>query len=308
MNWRHYIAIMSALLIISIVISLLPSEKMAYPSVFITEVETKALGVNESHVVLQFIIGISNRNKVDDLTVSLTFTDMNTNLLLYEFKKELKNEKREEFKTTISCAVSKFKDYIVKISVMKDNKTLHTTEKRIIGLKTLPPANRDVSLTVKGVDFRVTGKSDGNVDVKAMYYMESPIDYGSLIFHVKAVQLESNIVADDFWAERGVSKGKTDIVQFNLTLKDGYNYMIVLEVWKEGYLVKSWKDYIKFNPKEVVRKENKSTFRVEDFVTKEIRTPVPVRQEFVERKLAPGFGFLSAILAGGGAIWIIRRL
>ncbi len=166
-----------------------------------------------------------------------------------------------------------------------------------------------IEITVKNADFAVLNKSDSRVVLRATYYAESPETVESVRFRIKAVQLESNLLVDDFWSEKSVDAGKTNLLQFDINLIDRYNYRIVLEIWSENYVTGTKEDVVKFNPEGYKESEvKKKTFRVEDFVREDMReTPVPeYRPEYVP-KAVPGFEMVSLITAGGAALWMVRR-
>ncbi len=309
MNLKQYLAVMLALFAVAVIIALIPSQEPEPVFARIDYVETKSLSVNTSHVNLQFSIKLTKPEKMENLTLKVKFTDIRTNLLIDEFSKELPEKTGRDYTAVVNCTVRKSHDYLVRILLERDGKVLSRHDMRILGLSSLPPAEKSVEIFVRDADFRLINKSGEHVRVRATYYIDPLANY-TVEFHIKAVQLESGVLADESWEERELRKGMTNLVSFSLTLKDGYNYYVVLELWNDGYLIESWKRTLKLNPyKDVEEKSEKEGFRVEDFIVEE-RTPSPSRYEYDRspKLAAPGFEVLIAVAAGGVAAWMRRRL
>ncbi len=308
MNLKQYFAIMVILLIAGVIITLIPAGKPHPEFARIEYVETRALDVNSSHVTLQFSVKVSKPEEMMNLSLIVKFVDVQTNLLISEFSERIPEKTKSDYVAVLVCPVKKNYNYAVRIQLERDGKILSRHEMRMLGLASLPPAEKSVEMTVRDVDFRVLNKTGDFVTVRATYYVETPGNY-TVRFHVKAVQLESNVLADEYWETKTLQKGRTNLVSFTLSLRDDYNYRIVLELWNEGYLIDSWKDYLKFNPMEETKEQDKvEKFRVEDFVVEEERTPMPVPSVYREKPLsAPGFEVALAVIAGGVAVWMRRR-
>ncbi|NOY11390.1 MAG: hypothetical protein GXO67_04770 [Archaeoglobi archaeon] len=266
----------------------------------------RALDVNSSHVTLQFKVKMSKPERLENLSLIVKFTDMQTNLLVSEFSKPIPEKTKSDYTAVLNCSVSKSHNYRVRVLLEQDGETLSMREMRMYGLSSLPPAEKSVDVTVRDADFRLLNKTGEFVRVRVTYYIDTPRN-STVEFHLKAVQLESNVMADDQWVERELQKDRTNLVSFELTLRDEYNYRIVLELWNAGYLVKSWSHELRLNPEksQESKVEEEKGFRVEDFIT-ETRVPVPTPYE--EKRLAsPGFELLTLAIAGGGALWMRKR-
>lgn len=306
MEFRHYIALVAILVIAGVIIYLIPAESEGYA--YITDANVRALKVNSTHAELAFEIRISKKGDLDGANLKLRFFDAKTNLMLYEFSEKLNESEQDYITKTVKLSISKNKDYRVKIELEEDGKVFSMHNLNIFALSEIPPDDERLEINLKDADFILREKKDGVVRVEAIYYAESFEDYSNVKFRIKAVQLESNLLIDEFWDTRNLSAGKINLLRFNISLADGYNYRIVLEVWSNGHTVEKREDIVRLNP-EGYREENKSEggFRVEDFVREDImRTPVPeIQQKTITS--APGFGILTTIIAGGAGIWIMRR-
>lgn len=306
MNLKQYLAIMLALFAVAVIIALIPVEKPEPRFTRIDYVETKSLSVNTSHVTLQFRVKMSKPERLENLSLIVKFTDMQTNLLVSEFFKQIPEKTKSDYTAVLNCSVSKSHNYRVRILLEKDGEILATREVRMYGLSSLPPAEKSVDVNVRDADFRLLNKTGEFVRVGVTYYIDIPKN-STVEFHLKAVQLESNVMADDQWVEKELKKDRTNLVSFELTLRDRYNYKIVLELWNAGYLVKSWSHELKLNPEKSSESkvEKEKEFRVEDFIT-ETRVPIPTRYE-EKRFASPGFELLTLVIAGGVALWMRKR-
>ncbi|WP_052299994.1 DUF7490 domain-containing protein [Ferroglobus placidus] len=153
---------------------------------------------------------------------------------------------------------------------------------------------------MKDADFAVLGVNDSRVVVLARFYVEALKDY-EVLAHVKAVQYESNILADEFWKEAKIEGGKTALVEGNLTLPKDYNYLVKLELWRNGSLLKIWSKPLSFSPTKRIPK-NETEKEVKFEITEFVRTPVPTQIRY-EKKATPGFELLALLISGGVALW-----
>ncbi|MBE8540056.1 DUF7490 domain-containing protein [Geoglobus acetivorans] len=309
MKTLHFAIAVTLLVILSAIIAAIPMEEEKSSFAYITDVETRAENVNSTHAELNFSIKMTKSKKIDGLYLRIKFFDASTNLLLNEFSRKIPEKTEEYHSESLTCTIAKNHDYRVKITLERDGRIYSTREIRIFGLSTIPPDDEKLEITIKDADFTVTGKSGDRVNITATYYIESLETYEGVRFRVKAVQLESNLLADEFWAERKVESGKTNLIKFNLTLPDKYNYRIVLEVWSKNYITGKRKDVVKFNPKTFKEESSKGdAFRVEDFIREqELRTPVSTPPPYMPRA-APGFELLTALISGGAILWLRKRI
>ncbi|AIY90406.1 DUF7490 domain-containing protein [Geoglobus acetivorans] len=309
MKTLHFTIAVTLLAIISAIIAALPMEDEKSSYAYITDVETRAGNINSTHAELIFSVKMTKSKDIEGLYLRIKFFDASTNLLLNEFSRKIPEKTEEYHSENLTCTIAKNHDYRVKISLEKDGRIYSTREISIFGLSTIPPDDEKLEIVIKGADFTVTGKSDDRVNITATYYIESIETYEKVRFRIKAVQLESNLLADEFWAERKVESGKTNLIKFNLTLPDKYNYRIVLEVWSKNYVTGKRENVVKLNPetfKEGSSKED--TFRVEDFIREqELRRPVPTPPPYMPRA-APGFELVTAIVSGGAVLWLRKRI
>ncbi len=181
------------------------------------------------------------------------------------------------------------------------------------GLTSLVPHNKQLKFNMKDVDFEIVRVKDNTATVLTRFYVDSMEDYTDTTFHIKAIQYESNVLADDRWLEMDVDKGKTVLVECNLTVPKDYNYLVKLEAWRQDSLVKTWSKGLNLAPKKEVPQnitEKKVEFEIEEFAREEpTPAPVPTSTPRVTPETAvPGFEVILALFALGGILlWRKKR-
>ena len=228
-------------------------------------------------------------------------------------KKEIRESFYEYSNETLNVTLRKDKDYRVVFEVKKDEKPVDSRVINLRNLDTLIPRNKELRVILKDADFRVVGVDNRTVRVQVRFYLESMDDY-EILFHVKAIQYESNVLADERWILKKVKSGATTLVYCNITVPRDYNYLIKLEAWRKGSLLKTWKSCLNLAPKKRIPKEEveeEVKFRVEEFVKTPIPlptpTPLPYRAKEGKIPMAPGFEALLLIIALGGVVFCLRR-
>jgi len=210
-------------------------------------------------------------------------------------KKEIRESFYEYSNETLNVTLRKDKDYRVVFEVKKDEKPVDSRVINLRNLDTLIPRNKELRVILKDADFRVVGVDNRTVRVQVRFYLESMDDY-EILFHVK------------------VKSGATTLVYCNITVPRDYNYLIKLEAWRKGSLLKTWKSCLNLAPKKRIPKEEveeEVKFRVEEFVKTPIPlptpTPLPYRAKEGKIPMAPGFEALLLIIALGGVVFCLRR-
>jgi len=275
------------------------------------DIEIKAEKINDSHADIKFLISIYRSKTVTNATLIVSVYDGTTNLLLKKLELQIpekSNEGLEEINATISF--EKDKTYNVGFRLEKDRKIVDTRWMSLKGLDTLLPKEKELKMTLKDVDFQTMNVIDNVTTVRARFYVEAMENYDDAVFHIKAIQFESNVLADEKWLDVSVEKGKTFLVESNLTVPKDYNYLVKLEVWRNDALLKTWSKGLNLAPTKKVPEnvtEEKVRFEVSQFVKapKPMYTPTPLpvptpTPEYARAQpKAPGFEVLLAMLAIG---------
>jgi len=272
--------------------------------IYIERADLKAEKVNESFVEIKFLIRI--RGEPDCLVISIY--DLRTNLLIEDKKFKAKRE------LNFTIPFEKDKNYRIVLKVLKNDKIVNRKILTVHGLDTLVPKEKVLKIEVKDVDFKIVDVTGNRARVSAKYYINSFEDYEDVKFHVKAVQLESNVLADEVWFESCINKEKTNIISTNITIPKNYNYLIKLEAWRSGKLLKIWKRSLNLSEKrKIVREkvEEEVGFKVEEFTgtgVEKTALPSPLPSGYQAKRAIPGFEVLAFFAGIGGAlVWRLRR-
>ncbi len=284
--------IIAGLVLVALVFAIVHG-KPSREFIYIRGVDVMVKNVNESHATLNFIVTVERSEVVKNATLCIYVYDKTTDLLLQRHRVRILERQNEGLnEIDVPLSLEKDRSYRLKFEILKNNKIADTRILSLSGLDTLLPKDKRLKMALKDVDFQVVGVKDDDVNVRARFYVQSMEDYGDTTFHIKAIQAESNVLADESWFKMNISKGKTLIIESNLTVPKDYNYAVKLEVWRNGSLLKTWVEYLNLAPTKTIPKEAKEE-RVKFEVSKFVRTPeVPY-----PKTKTPGFEFLTCIMA-----------
>lgn len=262
---------------------------------------------------------VSRPSEVANGSLEVLVRDAETGLLVEEKEVGVPVEGEagaSVLRTTIS--LDRSRDYDLSFRLLQDGVPRGSDRVSLRGLSGLRPPGSELKVELKGADFLVVGGDGDTTEAKALLYLESAGDYRDARLHVKAVQHESNLLADERWVDVSLNAGETERVEVPLSVPSGYNYVVEVEGWRGGTISGKWKDALNLNPSREVPGNlsvEKVPFRVEDFEQGEpTRTPVPTPPPSGgplpgqagspgEGASAPGPGPLAALaalsLAGG---------
>jgi hypothetical protein len=181
----------------------------------------------------------------------------------------------------------------------------------IRGLNALTPMSKQSGVILSNIDFTVSNVSGGKVSITSDIYLENrgPQASENLKVIVKAREATSNLLADKTGTETGVIANETTAVKsVVLTVPDGYNYMVVVELWRGATLINSWEKPVLLAPTKTVPKESveqQTNIEVSKFVREGGAAPggyaVPMAigtpMYPVTPKASPGFEIFAAISA-----------
>ncbi len=256
------------------------------------DVNLKLDRVNETHASIQFIFDIKKAG-VDTLKIDTDIYDAATGLLLDEYT-EIVESKNNTFRHIMTIPFEKTRDYKIVFSLMKGERVFDRYRTTFRNLETLVSDEEELKATLRGADFLLLSTTNESVRFKARFYVESLRNY-STTMRMKVVQTESNVLVGENWFNFTLVKGKTSIVESDFTVPRNYNYIVKLEVWRNGKLLKTWSDQIKLAPTKVIPsglKEEKMDFKVDKFVKE-------TEPEYMYRSGGgmPGFEILAAVVA-----------
>jgi len=298
---RKYASI-ALLLILAIIAAAIPlvspealqKEEKGY--VRLKNVEYSIKSVNDSHVVLNFTLTLEKTGSLRSFVLIAKKFDSQTGILLERRKIELEGDENDLLEVSTPIAFGKDRNYRIRFEGYRGKLTYFTKEFYISGLGSLIPEERKLLLEVKDTDFLVEGEESGKVKIKMRFYVYSMRQY-DVLFHIKTIQMESNLLANESWERSEIEAGKTFLLETEMSIPSDYNYIVKMEAWRDDMLLKKWEFPLKLSPTEIIPekvKEKEIKLNVSEFVREpakypaEIPTPVPPQ--------TPGFEAVVAVL------------
>ena len=126
-------------------------------------------------------------------------------------------------------------------------------------MSALTPMSKRSGVILSNIDFTVSNVSTGKVSIKSDIYLENkgPQSSENLKVTVKAREATSNLLADKTGTETGVIANETTTVKsVVLAVPEGYNYMVVVEIWSWYTLINRWEKPVLLAPTKTVPKES----------------------------------------------------
>ncbi len=319
MNSEKLLAtIVAVILVVSIAIVLMNSdalqEEIIYkpPASFsIREVDVKPVEVTSSLIEVNVTAYIYHgEGEATNSIMLIRAINSNTGLLESEVSTPIPESDRDKTVTaSAKLKVERNGDYDLKILLYDNGSIRESGAVSIRGLNALTPAAKLSGVSVNNIDFIVTGVSTGRASIRSDVYLEnkgaSPSENMNMI--VKARQAESNLLADKRSSETGVIAGEaTSVKSVQLDVPEGYNYMMVVELWKGDVLVNTWEKALMLAPTKTVPKESqekKMNIEVSKFVREGGAPPAPFAitptptSYAMPQRTEPGFEAIAAIAA-----------
>ncbi|WP_202319584.1 DUF7490 domain-containing protein [Archaeoglobus neptunius] len=265
------------------------------------EIDMRLESVNGSHAVITLLIDIDKTPSFNRFEIGAKIYDVRTNLLVGEYSKSFTGYGKY-YRAEFTIPFEKTRDYQLKLILKKGERIYDTTHVNVRNLRYLVPEDMTLKASMAGADFLLTGSDNETVSFKSRFYIESLSDY-DVVARTKVVQSESNVLVGDEWRNITLEGGKTNIVEADFTVPKKYNYVVKLEIWRNGKLVKTWKDYLNLAPKKIIPegvKEENMEFEVDRFVKNE--------EDYARRSGAiPGFEVAVGLAAIGGALALRRQ-
>jgi|Deesub1362B_J571_1020462.scaffolds.fasta_scaffold00239_12 hypothetical protein len=285
-------------------------EEVAVSYLHLQNVEYSLSKVNDSHVVLNFTLTFERSKILKNTTITTKIFDSRTGLLLQRFS--VSAEKMYGNEMVIPIKLRKDKNYRIQFEGGLNDKTTFKREYRVTGLTNIIPDSRILLLELKDADFMIGGEIGNKARIKMRFYIYSMENYSNIIFHIKAVQLESNILANESWIEmENVEEGRTILLETEMDVPKDYNYFVKIEAWRDGMLLKKWEYPLKLSPTEIIpekMKKEETKINISEFV-KEYEeypklAPTPIRKYTPQP--TPGFE-VTLVLVSIAFAHLIRR-
>jgi len=329
MNGKVVAATIAVILLLAVILPLFVEDVFKPEKVYereyleIKNIDVKAEKINDSHAEMKFLISLYRSESVKNASLIVGVYDKKTNILLERIWTEIPEKGDEGLsEVNVTIALEKDRSYNIRFELRKDNKLLAVRGMSLSGLETLVPKSKELKMTLKDVDFEIAGVDNGRAVIKARFYIETLENYDDITFHIKAIQHESNVLANESWIEmQSVEKGKTLLVETIFSVPKDYNYIVKLEVWRNGAMLKTWSKGLNLAPTRTVPedvKEERVKFEITEFMKPtphptpmptpmEDRYPVPGVAREAPGEAMPGFEIITVVLAGGVILWMMRR-
>lgn len=209
----------------------------------------------------------------------------------------------------------------VDVALFEDDQGKERASVSTRNLGALEPEVLDTGLRIRDMDFLVQNVTvEGNLTrarVQTDLYVTNEADVPSedLRVQVKAREISTRLVADIAWIETGsVPPGSTLIRSTNLTVADGYNYLIEVITWRGDVVVARNEGTVQLAPtftKPTDQELVTTNPNVNDFLRGGQTAPTSADfapgRSGVPEPAVPGFGALAALLAVGLAAIVLAR-
>ncbi len=322
------VILLGAIFVVSIAIVLMNSDALIMEQEYkpsasfsIREIDVKPVEVTSSLIEVNVTAYIYHGEGEAKNPIML-IRAINSNTGLHEAEVSTPIPESDSDKTVTASAKLKVErngNYDLRILLYDNGSIRESGSVGIKGLNALTPAAKESGVEVSNIDFIVAGASGTIASIRSDIYLENkwaaPSENMNMI--VKARQAESNLLADKKASETGVIAGEaTSVKSVQLDVPEGYNYMMVVELWKGDVMVNTWEKALMLAPTKTVPKESqekKMTLEVSKFMREGGAPPVPgvtmtaAAEVYPTKKQEPGFEVIVAISALIFVIALRRR-
>jgi hypothetical protein len=286
--------ILASLLILSFAIVLIKSDVLQKaPETFvppsslnIRDVDVKPVVVTSSQIDVNVTAYINHAGaKTQNATMLIRAISSDTRLLATQVSApipEIESELEKTLAISTNLNLERNGGYELNILLFDNGSIRDSGSVSISGLNALTPMSKRSGVILNNIDFTVSNVSTGKVSIKSDIYLENkgPQASENLKMTVKAREASSNLLADKTGTETGVIANETTVVKsVVLAVPEGYNYMVVVELWRGDTLINSWEKPVLLAPTKTVPKESvekKVNIEVSKFVREGGGAGVPV--------------------------------
>ncbi len=264
MNEKVLVAAIVIIIVAGVVVAVTASKFESYAG--FGDIDMKLEAVNDSHAVVTFVTEIRKAN-VDEFVIAAKIYDIQTDLLLDEVEETFKSP-ASEYRAELTIPFEKTRDYKVILFLKVGDRTYDSYRLSLRNLRNLVSEDMKLEASLVDSDFLLTSVKNGSVSFVARFYVESVKDY-DVVARIKVLQADSNVLVGESWKNVTLRKGKTNIVSAEFEVPDEYNYVVKLDIWRNGKLVKGWSDVLNLAPTKKLSKEEvekEVDFEAEKFV------------------------------------------
>lgn len=282
----------------------------SYPSYLsIREVDVKPVEVTSARIEVNVTAYINhNGGKTRDAVMLIRAINSETRLLESQVSAPIpETDSRLDKTLSVSTNINVERNggYELNILLFDNGSIRDSGTVNILGLNALIPGSKRSGVSLTNIDFTVGGVSAGKVSIKSDIYLENkgPDVSDNLKMIVKAREATSNLIADKKNAETGTIINESTVVRtVELEVPEGYNYMVVVELWRGDTIINTWEKPVLLAPTKTVPKESvekKMNIEVSKFV-REAGVPQGSSGGEAQRPnqpATPGFEIFAAISA-----------
>jgi len=327
--------ILASLLILSFAIVLIKSDVLQKPpetwvppsNLNIRDVDVKPVVVTSSQIEVNVTAYINHAGaKTQNATMLIRAISSDTRLLQTQVSApipEIESDLEKTLAISTNLNLERNGGYDLNILLFDNGSIMDSGSVSISGLNALTPMSKRSGVILSNIDFTVSNVSTGKVSIKSDIYLENrgPQASENLKVIVKAREATSNLLADKTGTETGVIANETTAVKsVVLAVPEGYNYMVVVELWRGDTLINSWEKPVLLAPTKTVPKESvekQTNIEVSKFVREGGAAPgypaagyaIPMATGtpmYAGTPKAPGFEIFAAISALL-IVFVIRR-
>ena len=241
----------------------------------ITDLDVSAERVTSTDVLLNVTTYVENNGNGESGEVKLILKafDSTSGLLVGETTTTAGSIDKDR---TVSVSqlidVEREGGYRIDVVLFEDEKRLRQRSVQISGIGDLTPNINDIGIRIQEMDFLVENVTDSRVAIGVDIYLTNEGDFTSedLPMLVKAREVDAGLLADKVWITTGnIEKEKTIINSCEISVPDGYNYIVEALIWKNDTIVERGEGVVQLNPKRTIPKDEEivsSDIRVRDFM------------------------------------------
>ncbi len=288
--------ILASLLILSFAIVIIKSDVLQKPETWvppsnlnIRDVDVKPVVVTSSQIDVNVTAYINHAGaKTQNATMLIRAISSDTRLLETQVSApipEIESDLEKTLAISTNLNLERNGGYDLNILLFDNGSIMDSGSVSISGLNALTPMSKRSGVILNNIDFTVSNVSTGKVSIKSDIYLENrgPQASENLKVTVKAREATSNLLADKTGTETGVIANETTAVKsVVLAVPEGYNYMVVVELWRGDTLINSWEKPVLLAPTKTVPKESvekKTNIEVSKFVREGVTAGVAMEKE-----------------------------
>ncbi|MCZ7395656.1 MAG: PGF-CTERM sorting domain-containing protein [Candidatus Methanoperedens sp.] len=232
-------------------------------SLSIREVDVKPVEVTSSTIEVNITAYVNHAGgKTENATMLIRAISSDTRLLETQVSAPIPDTDSDLEKTlavSTNLTVERNGGYDLNILLFDNGSISDSGSVSIRGLNALTPESKRSGVVLSNIDFTVSNVSAGRVSIKSDIYLENKGQDASenLKMIVKAREAASNLLADKTGTDTGVIASEaTAVKSVQLVVPDGYNYMVVVELWRGDTMINSWEKPVLLAPTKTVPKES----------------------------------------------------